>query len=293
VSESDRGLPLVLLGHSMGGVIALKYAQTYPEDLASIIISSSGLVPAFEIPPLKKKIGNFFSKYIPGLTMANGLVTKDLSHDAKVVEDYERDPLVHDRVTARWYTEFTRAAAECMADAAKLTMPGLYFHGSQDRMVDYRATIAVYENARAADKELHIFDGLYHETMNEIQTERAKVIEVIIKWLEKIMAKGKGAAEKLKTPVTKKAAPAKRKPAAAKKAPVKKAAAAVKAKAVKAAAQPKPAVKAKPTVKAKSVKVKPIAKAKPVKKAVEKTVKAKPAAVKKAAKPKQPAKNKK
>jgi alpha-beta hydrolase superfamily lysophospholipase len=247
VSESDKGLPLILLGHSMGGVIALKYAMTYPDDLSSIIISSPGLVPAFEIPPLKKKIGEIFSKYIPGLTMSNGLVTKDLSHDAKVVEDYERDPLVHDRVTTRWYTEFTKAAAECLADAAKLTMPGLYFHGSQDRMVDYRATVEVYEKAKAAQKELHIFDGLYHETMNEIQTERAKVIEVIISWIEKIIGRGKPAV-KAAAPKKTSAAKPKAKPAAKKT--VKKAKPAVKAKPVaKKPAAPKKTAAVKPKVK--------------------------------------------
>ncbi len=229
VRDENRKAPLILLGHSMGGVIALKYALTYPDDVNSLILSSAGLVPAFEVPKLKLSMGKFFSKHMPSLTLSNGLKPEDLSHDASVVQAYIKDPLVHDRITARWSTEYLDTAAECIERSSGLKMPLLVFHGQGDRIVDYRASETVFKKASAKNKELHIFPDLYHETMNEVVQDRKKVLDMAAGWILRRLGKGTAAAPK-KAAAKKTAKPAKTKKAAVKKpagkkAPVKKAAA--------------------------------------------------------------------
>ena len=205
VSEEGGKTPLILLGHSMGGVIALKYGLTHPGDMASLIISSPGLVPAFKIPRVKTGMAGFFSKYIPSLPTPSGLKTEDLSQDPAVVEDYENDPLVHNKVTPRWFTEFTAASTECMNRAGEIKIPTLLFHGDDDKICDYKATVQIYEQLSSKVKELKIFEGLYHEAHNEIPEERKKVIDLIIKWIEnfsgaKKTVSAKKAAAKKKSP---------------------------------------------------------------------------------------------
>jgi alpha-beta hydrolase superfamily lysophospholipase len=124
---------------------------------------------------------------MPGLAMSSGLDAGHLSHDQTVVNSYQADPLVHDRVTARWYTEFTEAGEECLRRAHELTMPLLIIHGQGDKIVDWRGSETVMNTASSADKEFHLFDGLFHETMNEAAEQRIQVLECIGSWIDRIL----------------------------------------------------------------------------------------------------------
>jgi alpha-beta hydrolase superfamily lysophospholipase len=245
IKDEYPGLPLVLLGHSLGGLIAMKYALTHPGDMKALVLSSAGLVPAVRVPEWKKKMGMFFSRYIPTLAMSNELDAGDLSHDRATVDAYVNDSLVHDRVTSRWYAEFTATEEECLRRASELRMPLLVIHGKADKMVDYRGSEKVYADALAKDKTLHIFAGLYHETMNETPSERSKVLDVVAKWIaahlgaktagmsgtaktaKKAKAVRKPVPKKTKKPAVKKAKkpaarPAKKKTPSGKAVPVRK-----------------------------------------------------------------------
>lgn len=211
IKDEHGDMPVVLLGHSLGGLIAIKYALTHPADLGALVLSSAGLIPSVAVPGWKKKMGLFFSRYIPKLAMSNGLDPAELSHDRKVVEAYINDPLVHDRVSSRWYAEFTAAEEECLRRARELRTPLLVIHGGEDRMVDYRGSERVYADSTAKDKTLHIFPGLFHETMNETAAERKKVLDVLAAWITarlggrpKGAAAGAKAAPKVKKPAAKK-----------------------------------------------------------------------------------------
>ena len=255
IKEENGDLPLILMGHSMGGVIAFKYSLTYPEDMAALILSSAGLIPAVVVPSWKVAMGKFFSKYIPSLAMSTGLNPAELSHDKNEVEAYENDPLVHDKVSSRWYTEYMSVSEECLNRSLELRLPLLVFHGKNDLIVDYKGSVMAYNNASSMDKTLHVFDNLYHETMNEKKEDREKVLDTVKKWILRVLAtvktvkraapaavKKKKAAAKPKSKKTavKKTVPKK----TAKKSPVKKSVSkkAVKKTLVKKAA-PKKAVK--------------------------------------------------
>ncbi|HPF05303.1 MAG TPA: lysophospholipase [Spirochaetota bacterium] len=307
IKEENRGLPIILLGHSMGGVITARYSMTYPDDVSLIVMSSPGLAPAFKVPEWKKSLASFFSSRIGTLSFPNGLNVEGISHDKEVVNAYENDPLIHDRISARWTVEFLRATEECMANAKNIRKPLLLFHGKSDSIADFKATEEFYNSVSSANKKLYLYEGLYHETMNETAEEREKVLRDITGWIINNLEGAPKTAEKKKPsakgkPAVKKAAP-KAKPAvkktAAKKTAVKKTAAkkaAPKAKpAVKKAASKKPAAKKtaaqKAAPKAKTVVKKAAPKAKPAvkKPAVKKAAPKAKTAAKKAA-PKKPVK---
>ncbi|MBN2160792.1 MAG: lysophospholipase [Spirochaetes bacterium] len=187
IKEENSNMPLVLLGHSMGGVIACKYAMTYSEDINALVLSSAGFIASVEVAGWKKSFGKVFSRYAPAFTMATGLDAKLLSHDADVVDAYENDRLVHGKVSARWYIEFVASGQECLVRAPELRMPLFVFHGKDDKIVDYRGSEAVFKSSSSTQKELHLFDGLYHETMNEKQN--AKVLKTVAQWIIRIITK--------------------------------------------------------------------------------------------------------
>lgn len=189
VQKENQSIPIILLGHSMGGVIALQYALKYPRDIDGLILSSAGLIPAGGLPGWKKMLAGFLSKIAPDLAISNGLNSSDLSHDQHVVDAYINDPLVHDRVSSRWFTEFSRAGADSLSRAAELNMPLLIIHGADDKIVDFRGSREIMESASSADKQFYLFEGLYHETMNEASPEKEKVVNSIREWILKQVAR--------------------------------------------------------------------------------------------------------
>ena len=189
IKEENNEIPLVLLGHSLGGVIATKYALAYSEDINSLILSSPGFIHLVEVPGWKKSLLKFTSQYAPSLTQPTRLDARYLSHDPDVIEAYENDRLVHNKVSTRFYTEFTKACDECLNRAPELRMPLLVFHGKEDKIVDYRGSEMLFNNASSPNKNIHLFDGLYHETMNEI--ENKKVLQIAARWIVKAISKKK------------------------------------------------------------------------------------------------------
>jgi lysophospholipase len=197
IRHDHERLPLVMLGHSMGGAIALKYALTFPDDLNALILSSPGLIPATEPPKALDRIARMMSRFFPSVSTSNQLNAAFISHDREVVRTYMDDPLVHDRISFRWYTEFRANSDECLERAGELKMPLLVFHGTDDRIVDFSGSIRVHESASSKDKTLKLFDGLYHETMNEVDHEREKVLDMVVSWIARhcrgLSGKGKQA----------------------------------------------------------------------------------------------------
>lgn len=250
IKNDSKRLPIILYGHSMGGVISLRYSLTYAEDLFALILSSAGLTPTIQVPEMKLKLASRLSKYFPTFSSSNGLNPAFISHDEDVVKKYTEDPLVHDRVSARWFTEYTKACSECLSRSNELRIPLLVFHGEDDHIISNEGSQTVFKNAYSRNKELYIFKGLYHETINEIKKERDKVLKTITTFIKNALGQ-KSAPAKTETPVKSEPAvksvatqtkkPAAKKPAA-KKAPAKKPAA-KKAPAKKPAAKKAPAKK--------------------------------------------------
>ena len=189
LADKDRpeGMKLFLLGHSMGGLIAIFFAQRYPELVDGVIASSPALGMAIEIPRVKKTLGSFMSFIWPGLTMGNELDAGKISHDPDVVSAYETDPLVHDRVSARFFTEFIAAMETVNERTSSVKVPILLQVAGDDHLVNARSSLQFFENLAMPDKTLHVYDGLYHEIYNELEDQRKQVFKDLENWLEKHM----------------------------------------------------------------------------------------------------------
>lgn len=211
IKDKHPGKPVIMLGHSMGGVLALKYALTHAEDLDALILSSPGLVPAIKVPAWKKNLAVFLSSRIPSLTMPSGLDATTISRDKEVVKQYLSDPLVHDKVTPRFYVEMMNTIDECINRCGEIKLPLLLFHGTADALVLDEASKIVYQKASSKDKTLKLFEGLYHETMNELEPDRKKVLSFVANWIAAHAKKTTATKPKASKPV-KKAAPKKAKP---------------------------------------------------------------------------------
>ena len=120
----------------------------------------------------------------PGLAMGNELDAGKVSHDPEVVRAYKTDPLVHDRVSARFFTEFLAAMETVYIQASALKVPTLLQVAGDDQLVNARSSVQFFKQLDIEDKTLHVYEGRYHEIYNEGEDLRRQVIEDLEDWLE-------------------------------------------------------------------------------------------------------------
>jgi len=176
-------LPLILLGHSMGGLIAALHALTYPCDMDALVLSSPAFEPTVPIPAVQRLAAALAVKLMPRLAQNNKLDPEHLSSNRETVEAYKNDPLVHTTVTVKWFVEFTATTRQCMEQAGRVTLPLLVFHGKNDAIVSPDGSKAFFEKAASSDKTLKVFSGLRHETMNETPGKRDPVLKMVSDWI--------------------------------------------------------------------------------------------------------------
>jgi acylglycerol lipase len=184
IDERFGDLPRFLIGHSLGGLIAATYAESHGAGLAGLILSSAALRVDVDAPAIKLALGRLFSKLLPTIAMSNGLDPHQVSRDPAVVAAYIADPLVHDRVSARWFTEFTAAIDAVQEHAGDIPIPVLVMQSGADRLVAPRGAQEFFDRLTVASKNLKYWDGFYHEMFNELPDDRAQAIGLMIKWIE-------------------------------------------------------------------------------------------------------------
>jgi lysophospholipase len=182
------GLPHVLLGHSMGGLISIRYALEKPEGLNGVVISSPalGIHPEFKPPWILRLLVGMLSRLAPRLRLPSDMEKEAISRDPDVVRAYLDDPLVSQKVSARWYSELLKAMAKAHETAPSLQIPMLLMQSGADRLVDPDAPRRWSEAAPADRVSLVIWDGLYHEMFNE--PEKETVRRRVLDWLDEIAA---------------------------------------------------------------------------------------------------------
>lgn len=177
-----ESLPLFLMGHSMGGALCALYAIERSQAFRGLILSSPAVEIDDDIAPILRKLAGVLGTLAPTLPTIR---TADdaISRDPAVIAAAEADPLnYHGRVLAGTGAAFLRAAQRIQTHMAAIALPLLVFHGTADPLTDPAASRMLYEHARSPDKTLNLYDGLYHETLNE--PEKKQVLADIVEWLD-------------------------------------------------------------------------------------------------------------
>jgi alpha-beta hydrolase superfamily lysophospholipase len=177
------GRPVVLLGHSMGGAIALAAALAHPGLVEALALSAPAVGADPRPPRVRLALARLLSAIAPSVGVLR-LASEALSRDPAVGRAYDADPLVHrGSLPARSIVELLGAMHWIGVHAAELRTPVLVMHGTADRLVPLEFTEPVYRRLGAADRTLHRYPGLYHELFNE--PERGAVYADLEDWLER------------------------------------------------------------------------------------------------------------
>jgi alpha-beta hydrolase superfamily lysophospholipase len=181
--SNHEGLPLFILGHSMGGLISISFALQKPDGLAGVIVSSPalGTHPDFQPPLVLKLMVSILSRITPRLLVDSNLDTLAISRDPDIVQAYVNDPLISQKVSTRWYNEIIKAIKSAHHNAPTLRIPMLLMQSGADRLVDPDAPRRFSEAAPGGLVDLVIWDGLYHEMFNEPEKDRVR--QRVLDWL--------------------------------------------------------------------------------------------------------------
>jgi alpha-beta hydrolase superfamily lysophospholipase len=173
--------PVFLLGHSMGGTVALCYALRHQQRLTGLILS--GPLAAMEAAPAATRVA---ARVLSVIAPRAPLIAVDpslVSRDAAVVEAYVADPLVHHgKLPVRTVTELASAIDSFPDRVRAITLPSLIMYGTADALCPPRGSVMLGERIGGADKNLLAYDGLYHEILNE--PEQARVLDDMCSWLD-------------------------------------------------------------------------------------------------------------
>ena len=186
------GTRLVMLGHSLGGLIAARFvaegllarAERWQRDVDGLVLSSPALDPG--LGPVQRLLATVMRRLAPDLRLSNGLKPKWISRDPEVVRRYVDDPLVHDRVTARLVEFILRAGALVQSRARAWRVPTLLMWAGADRCVAPAGSVAFAAAAPGTVLTAREFPHLYHEIFNE--PERQQVLGEMSRWLTRFHA---------------------------------------------------------------------------------------------------------
>jgi alpha-beta hydrolase superfamily lysophospholipase len=183
--------PLVLLGHSMGGLVAARFVAgglsvnhggvlpAWFRPVDALVLSSPALDPGMSA--FQKLLLAVAHPLLPHLAVGNGLKPSWISRDAGVVQAYKDDPLVHDRITPTLARMIADEGAEVLEHAPDWVVPTLLMWAGSDRCISPAGSAAFMAQAPAAVVQGHEFAPLFHEIFNE--PEREQVFERLRQWL--------------------------------------------------------------------------------------------------------------
>lgn len=167
--------PLFLLGHSQGGLLAMRVAMEEGLGLSGLLLSSPWLGMAMKVPAWKQCIAKLASRFVPDFGLPSDLPPGWITTDPEQVALAEADPLMVRSGSARWLTEIYRTQEAVKAGLASLTLPTLLMAAGDDRLVSTAESRACFGRLGAQDSTWIEYPGLRHELFNEVERERVFV----------------------------------------------------------------------------------------------------------------------
>jgi alpha-beta hydrolase superfamily lysophospholipase len=170
--ERHESVPIVLIGHSMGGLIATRYAQQHADKLTALVLSApvigrnEGIAQLLALDPIPE---------VP-------IDPTVLSRDAAVGEAYAADPLVYHGPFRRETLESLLAAVEQVASDGRITLPTLWIHGEGDALAPLEITRPAAVTIATDTWQTKVYPGAMHEIFNE--TNRDEVIGDVIRFID-------------------------------------------------------------------------------------------------------------
>ena len=183
VRNMQTGKQIFLVGYSMGGLITSVYLLDNQKEIAGAVL----IGPLVKVPDYITAFTIFMGKILSALFPKIGLLAiknKAISKDQLVVDSYKQDPLTyHGKMTARLAAELLKAMIRLSKESSRITLPVLILQGVADRLGDPEGAQLLFDHIQSEDKQIKLYQGLYHEVFNE--PEREMVFADMEEWLNR------------------------------------------------------------------------------------------------------------
>lgn len=175
------GVPLILYGHSLGGILALHYGLKRKPDIKGVLVTSPALHSSLEQQPSKVLAAKVLGFLVPKVAIASGLDVTALSHNPEVIKAYNNDPLVHDKISVGLGKILLQVCTYNLEHAAEFPLPLMLIHGKEDAIAFPSSSI---EFAKPLEDRCTIvlWEGGYHELHNE--PFQKEVFKTMVDWMK-------------------------------------------------------------------------------------------------------------
>ena len=182
IASQHPALPVVLIGHSMGGLIAARAVLDAQTDYQALILTGPLLGVPTPPPAWQAWLLRALSALFP-TAKALEIDASAVSRDQAVVDTYIADPLVHhDHIPARTVVSLFDEASAVLSRASQISLPTLLLHGEEDQLTSVSASRQFIDDIGADDKHITVYSGMYHELFNE--PEKDDVVRACVEWID-------------------------------------------------------------------------------------------------------------
>ena len=171
-----------VMGHSFGGLVAIRFAETRPSRLAALVPMSPLLGLRVKIDPLTYAIGRMMSFVAPTTRFQSKVPPEHTTRNSEVLAKRASDPLLRRSVTASWFFQMKQALQDAHEDVSSIVVPILAMQAGADLIVDPLAVGPWLQKTGSSDRTLKILDEHYHELLNE--EDWRETLTELLSWLE-------------------------------------------------------------------------------------------------------------
>ncbi|XP_005992596.1 monoglyceride lipase isoform X2 [Latimeria chalumnae] len=184
MKKSYPGLPIFILGHSMGGAISILTACEKPNEfLGLVLISPMVVLNPESATPCKVFLAKFLNYLLPNLPLGS-IDPNWISRDKEKVESYAKDPLnYHGRLKVSFGIQLMNAVTMIEKALPNITWPFLLLHGDADKLCDIKGSYLMQEKAQSQDKTLKVYEGAYHALHGELPETASIVLHDLESWI--------------------------------------------------------------------------------------------------------------
>lgn len=173
VSARHPNQNLLFFGHSMGGLVTLRFLETNPVEFAALCLSSPEMGLSMAVPKIKEQLAIVANRWLPKITMYNEIKYEDLTRDENMIKSYRADNLRHDKISPGLFLSMVESFPLALAEAGSIQKPVLCQVAGEDRLVDPRAARAVFDKFPNKKSQFHLYPESYHEVFNDLDREQA------------------------------------------------------------------------------------------------------------------------
>ncbi|KAF8963601.1 Alpha/Beta hydrolase protein [Flammula alnicola] len=208
--KAFEGVPLFLMGHSMGGAEALGFATQGDKHkstlalLTGIIATSPLIEQTIPAPKVMKWVGGKLSTVMPNMLIPAEVKSEQLSHDPEVNSAYLKDPLVKQSGSLKGLHDMLSNGELLLKDRANHwpnDLPVLLVHGTEDKVTSPKASQAFHDKISASKKKIVLFQGAYHELQNEPDGVKEKLAGEIVAFIKEYSSSPSSSVAAAATPV--------------------------------------------------------------------------------------------